>query len=186
MRYRKLNPNGNDYSFGQSQGNFLRNTPDCVAQAVLTRLYLWKGDFFLNLDEGIDWQSRVLGTGTQGMYDMTIRDRILGTQGVLGILAYDSQRNGDVRSLGVQVTIDTIYGSARFPVDPPRVFVYPPPVNAPEIVYLDGRDGQRLDGLGGDALIANTGSFNIPVRTKSLNIGGTALTDGNAPVVVTI
>lgn len=41
-----------------------------------------------------------------------IRQRILGTQGVLRIDSFNSQFNGETRTLSIQSTITTIYGSA--------------------------------------------------------------------------
>lgn len=155
MRIRRTDTTG-DATFGASAANFWRDSPDGVAQAVIQRMRLWKGDWFLDRNDGLDWTSRVLGTNTQGLYDMTIRERILGTQGVLSILSYASQRNGETRALAVQVTIDTIYGTVQFPIEPPRVFVYPPvPPPARAAPYLLGPDGQNLDGLAGDKLEGN-------------------------------
>ena len=152
MLIRRTDANG-DATFGAGAGNFWKNSPNGVAQAVMQRLKLWTGDWFLDRGEGIAWDSRVLGTNTQGLYDMTIRERILGTQGVLSILAYASQRDGATRGLAVQVTIDTIYGTAEFIVEPPRVFVYPPMLPPPQAMPdLLGSDGAILDGLGGDRL----------------------------------
>lgn len=51
MRYRREDPEG-DYTFGQGDGTFLVNSPECVAQAVKTRFELWKGQWFLDTTEG--------------------------------------------------------------------------------------------------------------------------------------
>ncbi len=51
MRYRREDENG-DYSFGQGDATFLTDTPEAVAQAVKTRLALWRGQWFLDTEEG--------------------------------------------------------------------------------------------------------------------------------------
>lgn len=164
MRYRRLSaatsPDsadggqpGGDSIFGGSQNDFLRDTSSTVAQAIKTRLSLFKGDFFLDSEAGIDWRSRVLGTNTSGLYDITIRERILGTQGVLSILEYHSQRNGETRTLSVQCLVETLYGHTRLNAVVPTVFVYPPG-SGPAANYLLGQDGDTLDGVGLDPLIA--------------------------------
>lgn len=107
MRYRKLSPSG-DFLFGQG-ANFLVNTPETVAQAVSTRLKLYAGQWFLDFREGLDLDN-ILGYGTQATRDQELQQRILGTQGVLGLTAYASSMNG--RAFTVTATIDTIYGSA--------------------------------------------------------------------------
>jgi len=113
MRYRKLDANG-DYSFGQSQNNFWVDVPDGVAQAVKTRLALLQGEWYLDSTEGTPYSTKILGTGTKDLYDIAIRDRILGTTGVNSIVSYSSSLNN--RILSVAVTIDTIYGTTQITV----------------------------------------------------------------------
>lgn len=108
MRYRALDRDG-DYTFGQSQGNFLKDSPECVAQAVLTRLRLWTREWFLNLDDGTPYSDQVLGTGTKALYDVAIRNRILQTPNVTDIVSYSSAL-GDKRSLSVTARINTAFG----------------------------------------------------------------------------
>lgn len=108
MRYRALSPDG-DYTFGQGNSNFLINSPDAVAQAVMTRLLLMQGEWFLDITEGTPYGTKILGTGTSPFYDQAIRERILGSQGVIGIASYSS--NVQNRKLSVEATINTIYGA---------------------------------------------------------------------------
>ena len=110
MRYRALSETG-DYQFGQS-GVFLVNTPEAVAQAVYTRLHLWSGEWFLDTEEGTPYETRILGAGTQGTRDVAIRERILGTPGVLGLVAYSSTVDGD-RKMTMNATVSTVYGNAN-------------------------------------------------------------------------
>jgi hypothetical protein len=110
MRYRKLDANG-DMTFGRNQDNIWRDVPDAVGQAVLTRLRLQQGDWFLDRREGTPWKTKVLGKYTQSTKDPVIRARIVGTRGVSRLLAYASQTVMDPdRTFHVQATIDTIYG----------------------------------------------------------------------------
>lgn len=107
MRYRALNAVG-DATFGASQANFLVNSPETVAQAVLTRLKLLKGEWFLDTTAGMAWKTGVIGVRTRRGYDRAIRDCITGTQGVRSIIGYSSSLAG--RALTVTVKIDTIHG----------------------------------------------------------------------------
>ncbi|MGQ1299932.1 hypothetical protein ACT41N_00675 [Acinetobacter baumannii] len=111
MRYRKLDENG-DYSFGQGQNNFHINTPEGVAQAVMTRLKFWVGEWFADTSDGTGWTTDVLGKYTDHLFELMIRQRILGTQSVLRIDSFNSQFNGETRTLSIQSSITTIYGSA--------------------------------------------------------------------------
>jgi len=149
VRYRKLSPDG-DSNFGASQADFHRDSPEGVAQAVLTRIQLYTGDWFLDTSEGLDWRGKVLGTGTKNLYNLEIRARILGTTGVTGLDAYASERNGETRALSVQATISTAFGSIAVP---PLTFVRPiitGPIastvvlSGPDMVDLFGADRQPL------------------------------------------
>lgn len=109
MRYRVLSPSG-DYVFGQGSSEFLVNSPETVAQAVLTRLKLAQGEWFLDLEEGTPYGTQILGENTQSTYDIALRARILDTPGVRSIVAYASSLDTTTRKLTVTCTIDTDFG----------------------------------------------------------------------------
>lgn len=109
MRYRKLSATG-DYVFGGQQADFYKDVPEAVGQAALTRLRLLRGEWFLDKTAGTPWSTEVLGKYTNSTYDAAIRQRILGTQGVVEIASYSSSVDTEKRHLSVSVTINTIYG----------------------------------------------------------------------------
>lgn len=109
MRYRALSTTG-DYQFGRA-GLFLINTPAAVAQAVKTRLMLWAGEWFLDSREGTPYEQSILGYGTQGTRDLAIKERILGTPGVLSLIRYASSVDSS-RKMTVTATVETQYGTA--------------------------------------------------------------------------
>lgn len=110
MRYRALSADG-DYSFGQSEANFLINSPAAVAQSVKTRLLLFTGEWFLDKTEGMPWAEKILGTGTRAFYDRAIQERTLATEGVTSIDEYSSELDPATRHLSVSMTISTAYGT---------------------------------------------------------------------------
>lgn len=111
MRYRKLTPDG-DYSFGASQLDFYRDVPEAVGQAVQTRILLWNGEWFLDTDEGTHFMLGILGKhpNQKERADITLQDRINGTQGMVDIDQYESEVNPETRGMQVNVSINTIYG----------------------------------------------------------------------------
>lgn len=111
MRYRKLDAGG-DYTFGHQQADFYRDQPEGVAQAVKTRLGLLTGEWFLDTSDGTPWRTDVLGKYTQSTYDVVIKDRILGTDGVQSLDSYSSALDRATRKLSVSASISTIYGTA--------------------------------------------------------------------------
>lgn len=112
MRYRAMDAD-RDYTFGRGRNNFLVNSPATVAQAVLTRLLLMTDEWFLDLTEGTPYATQILGKYTEGTRDMAIRSRILDTQGVTGIVAYNSIVDREQRTFTVSATIDTLYGQTQ-------------------------------------------------------------------------
>lgn len=109
MRYRKLDAEG-DYTFGNQQADFHRDSPLAVAQAVRTRLLLNQGEWFIDTAAGMPWATQVLGERTTGTRDGAIKKRILGTAGVTQIDTYASEFDPSTRKLVVTVTITTRYG----------------------------------------------------------------------------
>jgi len=110
MRYRQLSPTG-DNTFCSGNTVFLVNSPAAVRQAILTRLNLWQGQWFLDQTVGTAWMQQVVGTGTQNVRDSAIQNTILGTPGVNAITNYSSTLVG--RALSVNANVDTIYGSVQ-------------------------------------------------------------------------
>lgn len=109
MRYRKLSSSG-DYVFGNGGLDYLVNSPETVGQAVLTRLRLRLGEWFMNTSDGTAWQTQILGHHTEGSRDLTIQDRVLGTVNLTRIVEYASQFDPLTRTYKVQMTVDTAYG----------------------------------------------------------------------------
>ena len=111
MRYRRLSETG-DYVFGGGERDYLHDTPETVAQAVVSRLRLLTGEWFMDISAGTDWETKVLGANTGGTRDMTIFATVLGTQGVKRIITFASKLNSNTRAYAVSIAIDTIYGQA--------------------------------------------------------------------------
>lgn len=110
MRYRKLTVTG-DMTFGNGRIDFHRDTPEGVGQAVVTRLKLWSGEWFLDIEEGTPYQVGALGKYTRDSIDPMIRERILDTEGVTSIAEYQSRFDAENRKFYVEATINTIYGT---------------------------------------------------------------------------
>jgi hypothetical protein len=112
MRYRRLDAAG-DMVLGHGNADYLHDSPECVAQAVVTRLRLLSGEWFLDLAEGTPYVPAVFGKHTKASYDFALRRRILETEGVTEITEYESSFDGETRKLSVSVTINTVYGPAN-------------------------------------------------------------------------
>lgn len=111
MRLRKWDKDG-DVQYGHGQADYWTDTPEGVAQAVVQRLRLLRGEWFLDTSEGTPYVGGVLGKHTAGSHDPVIRARILETDGVQSLDEYSSSANPDTRTLTIAATITTIYGQA--------------------------------------------------------------------------
>jgi hypothetical protein len=109
MRYRKQDENG-DYTFGNGLNNFHIDNVDAVAQAIDTRLKLWVGEWFADVSDGTGWSQAILGKHSQNLYELTLRQRVLDTQGVISIQEFQSALDPNTRSLVVTMVVETIYG----------------------------------------------------------------------------
>ena len=98
--------------FGEQQADFYRDLPQAVAQAVWTRLRLWRGEWFLDTQDGTPWLQAALGEGRRKTIEPAIRARILDTQGCTGIEAFAVEFEPDTRTARIDATINTAYGQA--------------------------------------------------------------------------
>ena len=134
MRYRKLDENA-DMQFGHSSADFWHNVPEAVGQSVMTRLLLFRGEWFLDITEGTPWggfplnqavvdQRQILAEHTQLSRDAALRERVVGTPGAIAIYNYNSQFDPNTRDFGAAMIIDTIYGTLALSIDgldPPAI-----------------------------------------------------------------
>lgn len=109
MKYQKQDANG-DMVFG-TPNDFFIDEPAAVAQAVLTRLKLLRGEVFWDKTLGVPWFQEIMGPMNPQTYDAEIKSVILGTPGVSALLNYSSSIVN--RNLSVSATISTIYGTTQ-------------------------------------------------------------------------
>lgn len=122
MRLRAMDAD-RDMTFGRSAGNIYHDQVEAVGQAIMTRLLLFSGEWFLDVQEGTPWggfpfnqrvvdEGMILAEHTQLSRDAAIKDRVISTFGVLAISNYGSAIDPNTRAFSVGMTVDTIYGSA--------------------------------------------------------------------------
>jgi hypothetical protein len=109
MTVRKLSPTG-DFTFGNSQLNFLSDSPEAVAQVVQTSFLLWLGEWFLDVTAGMPWIQGVLGKHNQATADVTVQDYLLGVPDVTNIESFTSVTNENRRLYTASARINTTFG----------------------------------------------------------------------------
>jgi hypothetical protein len=105
-----------DYTFGQSEADFYRDVPEAEGQAAQTRLLLWLGEFFLNIESGTPYMQGVLGKYSKATAEATLQDRILGTQGATEVNNIVSEIDPETRRMTLSCELETIYGPTRVEV----------------------------------------------------------------------
>jgi hypothetical protein len=118
MKYRKLDDNG-DMRFGHGLEDFWIDVPDAPAQAVVTRLGMYEGEWFLDRTAGTPWNTKVLGKYTDSTRDLVVRGRVLDTTGVYDVIQYSSAIDRNTRQFAVNMSIATIYGAANLRIGEP-------------------------------------------------------------------
>jgi hypothetical protein len=112
MRYRALDENG-DSTFGKGALNFHVNNIDEIKQRVSTKLRLMRGEWFVDLQEGVPWQvglGYAANTRIQSLL-IEVKSAILSVDGVTSISKFDSQFDTATRKHKIIVELNTIYGT---------------------------------------------------------------------------
>lgn len=80
-------------------------------QAVATRLRLFRGEWFLNLDSGVPWFQQILTKPARvARAERIIKDTITQTEGIESLQEFESSFDTGTRDFSVSFTAKTIYG----------------------------------------------------------------------------
>jgi hypothetical protein len=125
ITYRRLDEN-HDPVMGGGQADFLSDI-DAVAQAVLTRLLLFQGEWWENRLIGLPLFQQILGQGASQnqlvIISQLIQQTILGTPYVTDVTVVRIQYDHVMRALQFYAVVSTQFGTIT-------VSNYPAPVNA--------------------------------------------------------
>ena len=114
IKYRKRDATG-DYVFGQSQDDFY-NGIEAVTQACTTRMELWEGTWWRDLNDGTPFMQSILGTrgNPQNLQaiESILQGRILGTPDVVGISNAALAYTPATRSMIYTGNVQTAYSEA--------------------------------------------------------------------------
>jgi hypothetical protein len=110
MKYRRLSPTG-DYTFGFGNASFISDI-DAVAQAIGTKLKLFQGEWWENINEGLPFFQEIAGHSDINAIDLLIQARILEVPNVVSIESYASNIDKN-RRYTATVTVNTAFGSLQ-------------------------------------------------------------------------
>ncbi len=125
--YRELDANG-DPMWGTGKNDFLIDI-NAVAQAVLTRLRLFEGEWWEDQTQGLPLWQKMLGVGGSGRnlpaINLLITQVILGTPYVTSISNVQSSYNSTTRAFQFSAVITTQFGQiavSNMPTPPSQAF----------------------------------------------------------------
>jgi len=120
IKYRKKDLQTGDYVFGGSGKDFYTGA-DAVTQAVTTRLALWRGTWWRDLDSGVPYIQSILGqsAGADRLDEISslLEGHVLDTQGVEEVFNAGVVYNGDTRKLTFSADFRTLYGTSNLVIE---------------------------------------------------------------------
>ncbi len=108
MRFRNLTSDG-DWTFGLGIGCYVSGNA-AIGLNIKTRILSWTDDCFFDLAAGIDWLNRLGSKNQRELLELDLRRIILQSEGVTGILEFDSQLIG--RNFTANYSVQTIYSQS--------------------------------------------------------------------------
>ncbi len=105
MLFRNLDAS-NDWTFGKGKGDYVDQNA-AIGLNIKTRILSWVGDCFFDLKAGIDWVNRLGSKNQRNLLEIDLRRIILQSEGVTGILSFDTVLVG--RKFTANYSVNTVY-----------------------------------------------------------------------------
>jgi len=100
-----------DLHLGSRSSIAIATGADAVAQGILTRLRLFRGESYLNRQEGTPWFEEILSDQPDiRRIEVTLKERILDTPNVESLISFSIDFDSSTRSLTVSFEADTVFG----------------------------------------------------------------------------
>ena len=104
-----------DLQFGPTGDLLLTDGLAAIRQCLLLRLHAATGDYFMAPNEGIGWLEMLGGIGGYSdAFDAVLRNTVLGTPGVEGLLGWQVAAGASREVVLVQMDVATAQGTINF------------------------------------------------------------------------
>lgn len=107
MKVRGLDEN-HDWTFGSGMANY-KSESEAINQCVLTTLMSYRGDFFLNLEHGVNWFAYLAKNPDVKAMRQDIKDRVFEVEGVYSINDLSIQYDTVTRKAYITLKYTDIY-----------------------------------------------------------------------------
>ncbi|WP_460208451.1 hypothetical protein [Klebsiella oxytoca] len=91
-----------------TSGDHFVNGKEETRQACISRLRLFLGEYFLDATDGTPWFQSILGKASRDIAEANIKQRILGTRGVIAINSFEMTSDTKKRKISVVATLTDI------------------------------------------------------------------------------
>jgi hypothetical protein len=110
MRVRAIDKDS-DWTFGRGRANYVSGQ-NAIAQNVKTRLRSFERDWYLNVDDGIDWINLLGNLGTERRILRSVERTVLQTEGVLEITRLEIVRRDGNRGVTIRIDYTDVYSQS--------------------------------------------------------------------------
>ena len=107
MRVSGLDSN-RDWRFGKGRAVYKRNA-DAIAQNILTRLRSFRGDWYLDVDAGVNWIELLGNPGTEKRIIRAVESTVLQTEGVISIQRLAIIRRNANRGVTIELQYTDVF-----------------------------------------------------------------------------
>ena len=107
MRVSGLDSN-RDWRFGKGRAVYKRNA-DAIAQNILTRLRSFRGDWYLDVDAGVNWIELLGSPGPEKRIIRAVESTVLQTDGVISIQRLGIIRRNSNRGVTIELQYTDVF-----------------------------------------------------------------------------
>jgi len=111
MRVSRITAQG-DWTFGKGRANYITKSK-AIAQNVRTRIRSFTGDWFLDIEHGIDWMNLLGRPGTERRIIRAIERTILQTEGVLSVNNINIVRRDRNRQVSIEAEYTDVFNQPQ-------------------------------------------------------------------------
>jgi hypothetical protein len=111
MRVSGLDSN-RDWRFGKGRAVYKRNA-DAIAQNILTRLRSFRGDWYLDVDAGVNWIELLGNPGTEKRILRAVESTVMQTDGVLSIQELNIVGRDSNRGVKIRIRYTDVFGASN-------------------------------------------------------------------------
>jgi hypothetical protein len=97
-----------DWRFGKGRAAYKRNA-DAIAQNILTRLRSFRGDWYLDVDAGVNWIELLGNPGTEKRIIRAVESTVLQTEGVISIQRLGIIRRNSNRGVTIELQYTDVF-----------------------------------------------------------------------------